>query len=195
VNTNLSSGEFRTFRFLPDKRFTRFSFRLTAALFALAGIIAGGGLLVTSARKILESSAEGLAYAAVPLALLVIGWTIMSACATVVISADIAAGEAGIVLRLAAWRQISIPWQRLRGAAIRARDIPLPYRRKEEYERLYTVAAPGLSLVFRLAALYYGFGLKSMFVITPDHESFETLVAWLEAAAHPPAQADSPPSA
>lgn len=194
MNTNPSSGEFRMFRFLPEKRFTRFSFRATAALFAVAGTIAGGGLLVTSARKMLASSAERLTYAAVPLALLVIGWTIMSASATVVTSTDIAAGKTGIVLRLAAWWQVLIPWQRLRGAAIRARDIPLPYRRKGEDERMYTVAAPGLSLVFRLAALYYGFGPKSIFVITPDHESFETLIAWLEAAAHP-VPADSAPSA
>jgi hypothetical protein len=169
------------FRFMPERRFSRASFRVTAALFLCAGILVGGGLLGASVGKVIADAPDTQTILALPLAVLMIGWVAISASATFVTSADIELSEAGITLRPVRWWPVFVPWGAMQNATLRTIQTPLPYRRLGEDEWLLIVRVPGLTPVHRLAALYYGLGIFPMFVVTPDHEQHETLIARLRA--------------
>lgn len=171
------------YRFTPKKRLGRLSFRLSALLFLTAGLLAGTILLVETLQKIETAvpTPEPKTLLFLPLSAVIIGWVILSASTAFVTSTDYLVNESGIILKITSWWLIPLTWADIAEGQFNTSRTYLPYRSLEAEEKLYVVTIPALPLVHRLAALYYGFGVEPMLIITPDHSGQEELAERLRA--------------
>lgn len=167
------------FKFLYRQPLHRFSLRITSLIFLLAGTGVGVSLINTGLQKLSVVKDDYQGYLLIALGLFIIFWVIMSTSASFVTSSTYALSENGLSGIILPGLKVRVPWSVLKEARITSRHTPLPYRPLEDNERVYTIQIANLTVLHRLAALYYGYGLQSLLIITPDHAGQEMLIARL----------------
>jgi hypothetical protein len=111
-----------------------------------------------------------------------------NAAACIVLFSDITLEERGIRLHLLGPRSLLIPWEALRDATMSKIRAPDPdgrgraFWQPRSYIELYVVNVPGLTFLHRLAGRHYRIGYP-VFIVTPYHHRYETLLQRLRQAA------------
>lgn len=164
------------FPFLPHRRWSRRSFRLTALLYLGGGVLVGGGLIGAGMARFPYLISDPLTVPSILLGAFIAGWVLMSASATFVTASRYDLTDSGLRVRLFGWLALTIPWDNVRQGHVTAYRAPLPYRRLEDHERLVVLQVAGLTPLHRLASLYYGFGSQPALLITPDHAHYRDLI-------------------
>ncbi len=176
------AGKASRHEFMPDRRSLRRLFRAVWGLSVLMTIIVGVGagvVLYGRSTRLGVQNDDLLAFALALAVLYFLARSLLSAAATFVASADIEVDDAGVVLYVFGGRGRRIPWGRIEAGAIRRVRLRSTFRPDREGERAYIVLVPGLPLIYALAGAYYRTGFMPVFVVTPDHEHHEALLARL----------------
>ncbi|GAB4482047.1 MAG: hypothetical protein Kow00124_30440 [Anaerolineae bacterium] len=174
--------------FMPQRRSLRRLFRAVWGLSVLMTIVVGVGagiLLYGRSTRLGVQNDDLLAFALALAVLYFLARSLLSAAATFVASADIEVDNEGVLLYVFGRRGRRIPWERIREGAIRRVRLRSTFRPDREGERAHIVLVPGLPPIYALAGAYYRTGFVPVFVVTPDHDRHEALLARLAERAHP----------
>lgn len=171
-----------TYLFMPQRRYQRAAFRAIWLLNAAAGIALLGAVILMGSRWI-EAMRLGI-----PMPSLLIGVVLLAivifflrnlrlVCAAWVSSADLAVDDRGVRVMLVEGAERLVPWADLDAQQIRLAPYRPLLRLVQPGEVVHTVPAASLGLLYRIAGLAYGAGFRPVFVVTPDHDRHDELLA------------------